>query len=81
MREVPMNCPYCQKETESGVIQSPHEIVWTRKKRNPLFRSHRRYPEGSVVLADFSLTGSAVPAYYCRTCRKIVIDPAGGSTL
>ena len=27
-----MNCPYCGKEMEKGVIQSPHEINWKKKK-------------------------------------------------
>jgi len=27
-----MNCPYCNKEMEHGVIQSPQEISWNRKK-------------------------------------------------
>jgi hypothetical protein len=61
---------------ESGVIQSPHEIVWTKKKRRYRFLP---LPEGSVVLADRSWAGSTVEAYYCRHCRKIVIDPTGGS--
>ncbi len=75
-----MNCPYCQKEMESGVIQSPHEIAWTRKKRRyPHNTRLFPLPEGSVVLADRSWAGSTVEAYYCRHCRKIVIDPTGGS--
>ena len=66
---------------ESGVIQSPHEIVWTKEKRRPPFRKPRFLPlaEGSVVLADRSWAGSTVEAYYCCDCRKIVIDPTGGS--
>ena len=77
-----MTCPYCQKEMESGVIQSPHEIAWTRKRRRYPFRA-RFLPlsEGSVVLAEHSYFGSTVEAYYCRACRKIVIDPTGGSAI
>ena len=74
-----MNCPYCQKEMESGVIQSPHEIAWTRKKRRyPHNTRLFPLPESSVVLAEWSLSGSTVEAFYCRACRKIVIDPTGG---
>ena len=65
---------------ESGVIQSPHEIAWTRKKRRyPHNTRLFPLPEGSVVLADRSWAGSTVEAYYCCDCRKIVIDPTGGS--
>ncbi|MBR4895062.1 MAG: hypothetical protein IKZ41_01430 [Clostridia bacterium] len=75
-----MTCPYCTCEMERGVIQSPHEIVWTKEKRRSLFRKPRFLPlaEGSVVLAEWSLSGSTVEAFYCRACRKIVIDPMGG---
>ena len=77
-----MTCPYCQREMEAGVIQSGRGIVWTKKRRRYPFRARLLpLPEGSVVLADFSLTGSTVEAYFCRACRKIVIDPSGGCAL
>lgn len=27
-----MKCPYCSKEMELGVIQSPNEIAWQKDK-------------------------------------------------
>lgn len=68
-----MNCPYCNGEMEKGVIQSPHEIAWLRKKA--LLFSAAELHEGSVVLSEFSfMKGSCVTAYLCRPCGKVVID-------
>lgn len=75
-----MNCPYCNSEMEKGVIQSPHEISWLRKK--VLLFAAAELHEGSVVLAELSLLkGSCVTAYLCRPCGKVVIDVAGNSKL
>lgn len=68
-----MNCPYCNKEMEKGVIQSEQEIAWKRNKA--LLFGAAELHEGSVVLAKFSfLKGSCVTAYLCRPCGKVVID-------
>lgn len=67
-----MTCPYCGKEMEKGVIQSPHEINWKKKKA---FIGRAMFHKGSIVLSELSyLSGSAVIAYLCRDCKKIVID-------
>lgn len=67
-----MKCPYCQEEMELGVIQSPQEISW--KKEKHLLARAKFYP-GSIVLAKLSLlSGSAVDAYCCRSCRKVIIN-------
>lgn len=67
-----MNCPYCNKEMEKGVIQSPQEISWQKKR---FLIGAAEFHEGSVVLAEFSfLRGSCVTAYLCRQCGKVVID-------
>ncbi len=69
-----MKCPYCGIEMEKGIIQDPHEISWNPGEERPdigLAALHK----GSVVLSKFSLTkGSAVLAYLCRDCQKVVID-------
>lgn len=68
-----MNCPYCSKEMEPGVIQSENEIAW--KKRKARFLGAAMLQEGSVVLSKFSfLKGSCVTAYLCRPGGKVVID-------
>lgn len=71
-----MNCPYCSREMESGVIQSPNEIAW--KKRKALIFGAAMLQEGSVVLSELSFfRGSCVTAYLCRPCGKVIIDVAG----
>lgn len=67
-----MVCPYCGEAMEAGVIQSPHEISWSRKKH---ILNRAELHEGSVVLSELSfLKGSAVKAFCCRNCQKIIID-------
>lgn len=67
-------CPYCGKEMEQGFIQSPHEIAWLKGGNRHLF-SRSFLHDGSVVLSELSLMkGSAVLAWLCRDCRKVIID-------
>ncbi len=71
-----MICPYCQREMEVGVIQSPHEIAWLKGEKRRLF-GNPEFHKGSVVLSRLSLLkGSAVRAYLCRDCRKVIVDCA-----
>lgn len=71
-----MKCPYCGEEMEEGIIQSPQEISWKKGIKRPLF-GRAAFHEGSVVLSDLSLMkGSAVVAYLCRSCEKVIIDYA-----
>ena len=69
-----MKCPYCNKEMEEGIIQSPQEISWKKGiKRHVVGRA--QFHEGSVVLSELSfMKGSAVKAFLCRICMKVIID-------
>ena len=59
---------------ELGRLQSPHEIAWLKGLKRPLLNRaflHR----GSVVLSKKSMMrGSAVKAFCCGTCQKVLID-------
>ena len=69
-----MQCPYCRKEMEEGLIQSPQEIAWLKGKKRPLL-GRAKLHDGSVVLSGLSVTkGSAVAAYLCGECKKVLID-------
>lgn len=69
-----MKCPYCGKEMEKGLIQSPQEIAWLKGEKRPLL-GRAKFHEGSLVLSELSiLKGSAVTAYLCRDCQKVIID-------
>ena len=65
-----MKCPYCNKETEAGVIQSQHAIRW--QKNRYFFITHK---ESDVTLSEQNFwKGSAIKAYHCTDCKKIIID-------
>lgn len=69
-----MKCPYCGKEMEGGMIQSPQEIAWLKGERKHFF-GKAEFHDGSVVLSEFSFwKGSVVTAYLCRDCKKVLID-------
>lgn len=69
-----MKCPYCDEEMEYGLIQSSNQIGWIKTEKRKFFTNSDFY-EGSVTLSKLSmLKGSAVVAYNCRKCKKIVID-------
>ena len=69
-----MKCPFCDREMEKGIIQSPHEIAWLKGEKKHLFNRAALH-DGSVILSELSLiNGSAVTAYLCRDCEKVLID-------
>ena len=69
-----MKCPYCKKEMELGFIQSPQEISWKKGDKRPLL-GRAQFHERSVILSELSfLKGSAVTAFLCRECKKVIID-------
>ena len=76
MDTVTMKCPYCGREMEKGLIESRHEINWKKRERRSFFGNADFY-KGSVVLSELSfIKGSAVVAWLCRECKKVVIDYA-----
>ena len=69
-----MNCPYCRKEMEVGLIQSPHELTWLPGEKRHLFGKAELH-QGAVCLSPCSaLKGSAVTAWLCRDCGKILLS-------
>ena len=69
-----MKCPYCGKEMELGLISSPRELSWIKGKKKPYF-GRAEFHDGAVVLSELSfIKGSAVAAYLCRNCEKVIID-------
>ena len=71
-----MLCPYCGKEMGKGLIQSPQELAWLKGEKRRLL-SRAAFHKDSVVLSELSLLrGSAVEAWLCRDCGKVVIDIA-----
>lgn len=69
-----MKCPICTGEMEYGLIQSSSPVSWLKTKKRRFVYSPKLY-EGSVCLAVASMfKGSAVVAYNCPSCKKVIID-------
>ena len=69
-----MTCPYCNYLMEEGIIQSSQEISWKKGIKRPMF-GRAGFHEDSLVLSKLSIMkGSAVKAYLCRKCMKVIID-------
>ena len=68
-----MKCPYCNEEMELGVIPSRLELAWFKGVKRPTLSA--KLHKDAVVLSKMSfMNGSAVAAYLCRDCQKVVID-------
>ena len=71
-----MTCPYCNNVMEEGIIQSPQEISWKKGIKRPMY-GRAVFNKDSIVLSKLSIMkGSAVKAYLCRRCMKVIIDCA-----
>ena len=69
-----MTCPYCNYLMEEGIIQRSQEISWKKGIKRPMF-GRAGFHEDSLVLSKLSIMkGSAVKAYLCRKCMKVIID-------
>ena len=69
-----MKCPYCDHLMEEGIIQSSQEISWKKGIKRPMF-GRAGFHDDSLVLSKLSfMKGSAVKAYLCRKCMKVIID-------
>ena len=75
-----MNCPYCGKEMEPGMITSINQIALYKEGKRGKLTAYPPDQDGSIVLSEHSVTrGSASEAYLCRDCQKIVIDYTDGN--
>lgn len=67
-----MKCPYCNEEMEQGVIQSPQELNWQAQKR--LLNRSDLYEDAVCLSYPSFIKGSAVEAWLCRNCQKVIVD-------
>ena len=69
-----MNCPYCGKEMEAGLISAGagRRLVWTTKDYKLL---PANWDKEAVDLPIPRVLEKTEPfAYLCRVCRKVVVD-------
>lgn len=80
MGEIEVKCPYCGADMEKGLIQNQYELVWLPGNKRKLF-GRAEFHKGAVILSKQSiLKGSAVTAYICKKCEKIIIDYADNTS-
>lgn len=65
-----MKCPNCNNEMEKGVLQSGQIILWAKKKHHLSLNAK----EGDVELGKNYMGGCSLPAYICRSCKKVIVD-------
>ncbi len=67
-----MECPYCGKAMEKGLIESSEPINYMKEVR---IVNRAKESKGEFNLAKAPMGGRAVvDVWLCRDCRKIVID-------
>ena len=69
-----MKCPYCNSEMILGYIQCRDGVSWSEKMR--LIAAIPPLSSSSIILSsgEGAFSGSAVEAYRCAECKKIIID-------
>lgn len=66
-------CPYCNNDMEKGYIQCRDKLYWSKKIRKvaaipPIDQSI------PLAIQDISIfKGTAIEAYNCSKCKKIII--------
>ena len=65
-----MNCPFCNETMEKGILQSVQIILWAKKKHYLSLLAK----EDEVQLAREYLDNACLPAWICKTCKKVVVD-------
>ena len=69
-----MKCPYCNSEMILGYIQCRDGVSWSKKMR--LIAAIPPLSSSSIILSsgEGAFSGSAIEAYRCDECKKIIID-------
>lgn len=63
-----MNCPYCNKEMNKGVVTAKSPPIWTIRNKATIFKRKDEKSLCNFVGTEFSA------AYYCEDCNKIIVD-------
>lgn len=70
-----MECPFCNTEMKLGTIKANNLLSWTPDEESQKGATRWVKSENSIVLAKyFGLWQASVDAFYCSTCKKIIID-------
>ena len=71
-----MNCPFCGKEMNTGVLYGDGRmggVFWNENgKRKSFF--DRMIGSGRITGAKASLTTFTIESYFCKNCKKMIFD-------
>jgi hypothetical protein len=69
-----MICPYCGKEMKKGVLSgSVHSLAWKEGDKGP-GAIEMIAGIGRLSAAKFKLTHLTMDSYFCKSCKKLIID-------
>ena len=63
-----VKCPFCESMMEKGMIQGGNLPVWVKKKHYLSLLPR----DGEVILDRDYLTGTAIPAWICKKCKRVI---------
>lgn len=68
-----MICPYCTETMKKGYIPSQKvDLCWIPEGEKPnVFTIHT---PNSVTLATWDLFSCTAEAFYCESCRKVILE-------
>ena len=70
-----MNCPYCGKEMQQGILSGDGRSAVTFKAGDKKTGAFDRFIGiGKVTAAKSSLTTFTIEADYCPACKKMIFD-------
>ncbi len=70
-----MICPYCKANMELGQIEADNLLSWKPDCERRTGATRWAKSANSIVLAEyFLLAPASVDAFYCKECKKIIID-------
>lgn len=69
-----MNCPYCNKEMQSGYVQCRDGLYWTPKKQKVAALSGMG--KGAIAIGNDKgyMANSYATAFHCENCKTVIIQ-------
>ena len=71
-----MKCPYCDEEMLKGIISGDGRecVDWKTGDKRANLVDKFLGKVGVIDAVDYTLHKFTIEAYYCVTCKKIIID-------
>ena len=70
--EITSVCPYCGKEMRDGAIPVLRDIYWCPRGEDGTI-SDGFDSDGEILLGRAGLFGGYTPAYYCESCKAVIM--------